>query len=117
MKRRSHRWVTLATLLVWQLGVVATWHASALAGTLGGVAHQASAHCAGPLSQSMAHNSGTRASGHHSVPAKGKPEAEARIAACLLKQETTAKGGMKCKRKQAGWDNQYMVKVLDGELD
>jgi predicted transposase YbfD/YdcC len=40
-----------------------------------------------------------------------------RIAASLLKQETTAKGGMKCKRKQAGWDNQYLLKVLDGQLD
>jgi predicted transposase YbfD/YdcC len=40
-----------------------------------------------------------------------------RIAACLLKQETTAKGGMKCKRKQAGWDNSYLVTVLDGQLD
>jgi len=40
-----------------------------------------------------------------------------RIAAWLLKQETTAKGGVKCKRKQAGWDNQYLVKVLDGQLD
>jgi predicted transposase YbfD/YdcC len=40
-----------------------------------------------------------------------------RIAACLLKQETTAKGGMKCKRKQAGWDNSYLAKVLDGQLD
>jgi len=40
-----------------------------------------------------------------------------RIAAWLLKQETTAKGGVKCKRKQAGWDNQYLVKVLAGQLD
>jgi predicted transposase YbfD/YdcC len=40
-----------------------------------------------------------------------------RIAACLLKQETTAKGGTKCKRKQAGWDNQYLLKVLDDQLD
>jgi predicted transposase YbfD/YdcC len=40
-----------------------------------------------------------------------------RIAASLLKQETTAKGGIKCKRKQAGWDDRYLVKVLDGHLD
>jgi predicted transposase YbfD/YdcC len=40
-----------------------------------------------------------------------------RIAASLLKQETTAKGGIKCKRKQAGWDNQYLRTVLNGQLD
>ncbi|MCI0357842.1 MAG: ISAs1 family transposase, partial [Planctomycetaceae bacterium] len=40
-----------------------------------------------------------------------------RLAASLLKQETTAKGGIKCKRKQAGWDNQYLLKVLAGQLD
>lgn len=40
-----------------------------------------------------------------------------RIAASLLKQATTAKGGIKCKRKQAGWDNQYLTTVLDGQLD
>jgi predicted transposase YbfD/YdcC len=40
-----------------------------------------------------------------------------RIAASLLKQETTAKSGIKCKRKQAGWDNQYLLRVLDGQLD
>jgi predicted transposase YbfD/YdcC len=40
-----------------------------------------------------------------------------RIAASLLKQETTAKGGVKCKRKQAGWDNQYLLRVLDGQLN
>ena len=40
-----------------------------------------------------------------------------RIAASLLKQETTAKGGIKCKRKQAGWDNRYLLTVLDGQLD
>ena len=40
-----------------------------------------------------------------------------RIAASLLKQETTAKGGIKCKRKQAGWDNDYLLTVLDGQLD
>jgi predicted transposase YbfD/YdcC len=40
-----------------------------------------------------------------------------RIAASLLKQETSAKGGIKCKRKQAGWDNQYLLKVLGGQLD
>lgn len=40
-----------------------------------------------------------------------------RIAASLLKQETSAKGGIKCKRKQAGWDNAYLLTVLDGQLD
>ena len=40
-----------------------------------------------------------------------------RIAACLLKQETTAKAGVKAKRKKAGWDDDYLLKVLDGQLD
>jgi hypothetical protein len=30
----------------------------------------------------------------------------------LLKQETTSKGGIKARRKRAGWDNVYLIKVL-----
>jgi predicted transposase YbfD/YdcC len=40
-----------------------------------------------------------------------------RIAAFLLKQETTAKMGVKGKRKKAGWNDDYLTKVLDGQLD
>jgi predicted transposase YbfD/YdcC len=32
----------------------------------------------------------------------------------LLKQEKTAKGGVKAKRLQAAWNNDYLVKVLMG---
>ena len=35
------------------------------------------------------------------------------IAMNLLKQEATAKVGIKNKRLMAGWDNQYLVKLLD----
>jgi predicted transposase YbfD/YdcC len=34
------------------------------------------------------------------------------IALNLLKQEKTAKGGLKAKRLQCGWDEQYLLKVL-----
>ena len=35
-----------------------------------------------------------------------------RIALTLLKQETTTKGGISCRRKKAGWDHKYLLKVL-----
>lgn len=35
-----------------------------------------------------------------------------RIALNLLKQEKTNKRGISCKRKKAGWENQYLMKVL-----
>jgi predicted transposase YbfD/YdcC len=34
------------------------------------------------------------------------------IALNLLKQEKTAKGGIKAKRRQCGWNEQYLLKVL-----
>ena len=36
-----------------------------------------------------------------------------RIALNLLTQETTHKRGIACKRKTAGWNHQYLLKVLD----
>jgi predicted transposase YbfD/YdcC len=39
-----------------------------------------------------------------------------RLAASLLKNETTAKGGVACKRKQAGWDNDFHQTVLGAKL-
>jgi hypothetical protein len=32
----------------------------------------------------------------------------------LLKQEVTLKGGVKAKRLLAGWDQDYLLKVLSG---
>ena len=34
------------------------------------------------------------------------------IALNLLKQETTSKGGVKARRKRAGWDEDYLITVL-----
>jgi len=36
------------------------------------------------------------------------------VAVNLLKQETSAKGGIKAKRLQAGWNEDYLLKVLSG---
>ncbi|HMF58493.1 MAG TPA: ISAs1 family transposase, partial [Pyrinomonadaceae bacterium] len=36
------------------------------------------------------------------------------IALNLLKREKTAKVGVKIKRNKAGWDNNYLLKVLTG---
>ena len=38
-----------------------------------------------------------------------------RIAAAILKRDATAKGGIACKRKQAGWDNDYLDELV-GDL-
>ena len=35
-----------------------------------------------------------------------------RLALNLLRRETTAKGGIAAKRKQAGWNDSYLLKVL-----
>ena len=39
-----------------------------------------------------------------------------RMVLSLLKQETGAKGGTACKRKQAGWNNDYLVQVIGARL-
>ena len=39
-----------------------------------------------------------------------------RLAASLLHNEETAKGGVGSKRKQAGWDNEYLLAVLGASL-
>jgi predicted transposase YbfD/YdcC len=39
-----------------------------------------------------------------------------RMAVALLKKETTAKGGIACKRKQAGWNNDYHDQILGARL-
>lgn len=38
-----------------------------------------------------------------------------RIALNLLKQEQTHKNGISCRRKTAGWDNKYLLKVLSAD--
>lgn len=38
-----------------------------------------------------------------------------RIALNLLKQEKTLKNGISCKRKTAGWDHSYLLKVLTAD--
>lgn len=38
------------------------------------------------------------------------------MAVNLLKQEKTGKGGIKARRLQAAWDNDYLVKVLSGSM-
>lgn len=40
-----------------------------------------------------------------------------RIALNLLKQEKTHKNGIKCRRKTAGWDHKYLLKVLLADSD
>jgi predicted transposase YbfD/YdcC len=39
-----------------------------------------------------------------------------RLAASLLKNETTTKAGVACKRKKAGWNDGYLVRVLGASL-
>ncbi len=43
-----------------------------------------------------------------------KDEANYLLAVNLLKQETSAKGGIKAKRLQVGWNEDYLLKVLSG---
>ena len=38
-----------------------------------------------------------------------------RIALNLLKQESTHKNGIACRRKTAGWDHSYLLKVLTAD--
>ena len=38
-----------------------------------------------------------------------------RIALNLLKQEKTHKNGISCRRKTAGWDHKYLMKVLKAD--
>ena len=38
-----------------------------------------------------------------------------RIALNLLKQEKSHKNGISCRRKTAGWDNEYVLKVLTAD--
>ena len=39
-----------------------------------------------------------------------------RLAVSLLRQDTTVKAGIKCKRKRAGWNDDYLLHLLfDGE--
>ncbi len=38
-----------------------------------------------------------------------------RIALNLLKQESSIKNGITCKRKTAGWDHKYLLKVLTAD--
>ena len=35
-----------------------------------------------------------------------------RLAVSLLRQDKTVKAGVKCKRKRAGWDNDYLLRIL-----
>jgi predicted transposase YbfD/YdcC len=39
-----------------------------------------------------------------------------RLAASLLKRETTVKAGVACKRKKAGWNDNYLLRVLGASL-
>ena len=45
-------------------------------------------------------------------PRRPEPGSGATLGANLLKQERTAKVGIKAKRKKAGWDYPYLLKVL-----
>jgi predicted transposase YbfD/YdcC len=39
-----------------------------------------------------------------------------RLAAALIKQDKKTKGGTACRRKRAGWDNEYLEQVLGAKL-